>query len=93
MRCYVYILQSQRSGHYYVGSAFDPIHRLQQHDGNAVKATRGKGPWRLASTIPFPTETLARRAEQYLKKQKSRRILEAVIAGTFIWPEDIRPCA
>jgi putative endonuclease len=88
MQGYVYVLQSDTSGRYYIGSAVDPDRRLKQHNADAVTATRGRGPWRSVKTLAFPTEFLARKAEHYLKRQKSRRILEAVIDGRFIWPHE-----
>jgi putative endonuclease len=86
MSGYVYILKSCKSDHYYIGSSADPGRRLDQHNSNAVRATRGKGPWQRVALVEFETPTAARQAESHLKKQKSRKIIEQVIAGRYAWP-------
>jgi putative endonuclease len=86
MSGFVYIIRSQKSGRTYIGSTGDFDRRLQQHNANAVTATRGKGPWVPAALVAWPTTTEARQAENYLKEQKSRLSIEQVIAGTFRWP-------
>jgi putative endonuclease len=88
---YLDILISESSERFYIGSTNDPRRRLAQHNANAVTATRGKGPWRRVSLLPFDTPTLARRAEAYLKRQKSRCAIEQVLAGTFHWPVALQP--
>jgi putative endonuclease len=83
---YLYILQSEKSGRYYVGSALDPDRRLNQHNANAVASTRNKGPWQRVALIEFPDEMLARKAERFVKRQKSRQVLEKIISAEFVWP-------
>ncbi len=84
---YLYVLQSEANGHYYVGSCIDPDRRLTQHNANAVAATHGKGPWVRAVLLEFPDSGVARKAEMFIKRQKSRRIIEKIISKEFIWPE------
>jgi len=43
------------------------------------KSDQGKGPWQRVYLIKFTSENLARRAEQFLKHQKSKVILNSVI--------------
>ena len=86
MMGYLYILQSRKSGRYYIGSTNDPERRLNQHHNGYVTATRNKGPWDRVALIEFPSPTLARKAEYHLKRQKSRRATEQAIAGNYPWP-------
>jgi len=88
MNGYLYILQSEISGRYYIGSCIDPDRRLSQHNANAVASTRRKGPWHRVALINFPDEAQARKAELFVKRQKSRPIVERIISGEFIWPEE-----
>jgi putative endonuclease len=84
---YVYILRSHQ-GKTYIGSTNDLQRRLDQHNGNKVKCTALRGPWVTAYSAVFSSLTEARQAEYYLKRQKSRHILQAVIDGTFEWPPE-----
>jgi len=86
MTGYLYILQSEISGRYYIGSTNDPARRLSQHQKGSVVATRNKGPWERVALIEFRTPTIAKKAEYHLKRQKNRRAIEQVIAGTYEWP-------
>ena len=88
---YLYVLRSEQSGRYYVGSAVDPDRRLHEHNIGHVKATRGKGPWVHARVLAFPTAEVARRAEYHVKRQKRRSVVEAIVAGTYIWAEELTP--
>lgn len=87
MNGYVYILQSEKNGRYYIGSTNDPDHRLTQHNNGYVAATRNKGPWVRVALIEFEKNSaIARKAEHHLKRQKNRRATKQVIDGTYSWP-------
>ena len=88
---YVYILRSDKSGRLYLGTTCNPERRFAQHNSNAVGATRGKGPWQMIKLLAFPDETTARRAETYIKSQKSKLAFQALIEGRFPWPTDLQP--
>ncbi len=77
---FVYILQSDRNGRFYTGQASDVQVRLKEHNSGRVKATKYMMPWRLVYSEAFNTATEARQREYYLKSQKSRKFLEALIA-------------
>jgi putative endonuclease len=89
MAGYLYILVSTKSGRFYVGSTNAPDRRLGQHNANAVKSTRGKGPWKRVALLAFADAALAKAAERHLKRQKSRRSIEAVVAGSYLWPDEL----
>ena len=84
---YLYILRSEKTGRYYIGSTSDPIRRLEEHNNGLVKSTRSKGPWIRVALIEFSSPNIARKAEYYLKRQKRRSVAEQVINGDFVWPE------
>ena len=76
---WVYLLQSERNGRYYVGYCEDVERRLEQHNAGKVKATRHIRPWRVAYREEHSTGTEARQREYYLKSLKSRKVLEELI--------------
>jgi len=83
-----YILQSETNGHYYIGSTLDPDSRLARHNANAVSATRGKGPWKRVALVSFSSSATAPKAEAFIKRQKSRRIIERIVSGDFVWSDE-----
>ena len=87
MNGFLYILQSEKSGRYYIGSCVDPARRLSQHNANAVAATRNRGPWARVALVEFETPERAKKAELFIKRQKSRRIIELIVSGEFVWPD------
>ena len=78
---YVYILRSDANGRFYVGSSRDVQKRLDHHNAGKVKATRYLTPLALAYQEAHVTAREARQREYYLKRQKSRRVLEALISA------------
>ena len=47
MPYWVYILQSETTGRFYVGQTADLAERLRRHRDGRTTATKGRGPWRL----------------------------------------------
>ena len=81
MTCHVYILQSEASGRYYVGSAKDVEQRLARHNAAQSLYTKGRGPWRLVHLEEFPTRAAAVKREYAIKRMKSRAYIEELIRG------------
>lgn len=81
---YVYILQSETYGIYYIGSAYDTIKRLAEHNEGKTIATKNKGPWIIKFSQHFPTMREARQIEYKLKKLKRRDIIERIITEKII---------
>jgi len=77
---FLYILQSQTSGRYYVGSTNDLARRLSEHHRSHSPATRGRGPWVLVYREQFPTLVEARRRELEIKRWKSAKSIASLIA-------------
>ena len=79
MSYYVYILYSQKTNHYYIGSSSDPDKRLLRHNAGATISTKQGRPWKIVYTETLGNETDAIRRELYLKSLKSRVFIENLI--------------
>lgn len=77
----VYILKSEKSGRYYIGCARDVLSRLTEHNLGMSRATKNRGPWKLVYEKSFPSLSLARQAEQALKRRKKRNFLDQLVTG------------
>ncbi|WP_429416517.1 GIY-YIG nuclease family protein [Roseimarinus sediminis] len=75
----VYILYSARIDHYYVGYTNDLKRRLYEHNRRKGKYTDRGIPWELKYTEQFSTKAEALSRELFLKRQKSRSFIEAII--------------
>ncbi len=82
MAYYVYIIQSELAGTYYVGSSQDPEKRLEKHNRPHKGFTARKQPWKLVYKEAFESKTEALQRETYLKKLKSRKFLDDLISGS-----------
>jgi putative endonuclease len=79
MPFYVYILQSHKDGSYYVGSTQDLEERIQRHNQGRSLYTKGKRPWKLLYSEEFPDRSSAIKREGYLKRQKSKELMESLV--------------
>jgi putative endonuclease len=79
---YIYFLYSTSSGIYYVGYTNDYIKRLSEHntlDKNTF--TSKHRPWQLKAVFECgQDEAVAMKIEKFIKKQKSRALIEKVIS-------------
>ena len=82
---FVYILQSDKNGSYYIGSTVDVIRRMQRHDQGQVFSTKRYGPWKLVLQQEFQSVGLARKMELKLKKLKRKDYIEKVVKGGVIF--------
>ncbi|UCB53156.1 MAG: GIY-YIG nuclease family protein [Candidatus Zixiibacteriota bacterium] len=78
-RFFLYILQSEKDGRYYVGTTKDLESRLNQHNRGTGKSTRFSRPWRLIHKEEYNTRSEATRREKQIKNRKSRRYIESLI--------------
>lgn len=78
-KCFLYILQSVNSGKYYVGISSDPVRRLEFHNTIETGYTSRYRPWKIVYTKCYSTRDEARKAEQKLKRWKSRAMIKKVI--------------
>ena len=80
---YIYILYSDRSDKYYVGYTKDVQQRLKQHnESERTTFTSKHRPWVLAAAFKVgESESEAIRIERFIKKQKSRGLLQRMVSG------------
>lgn len=64
---YVYLIKSESSGRFYVGSTADLRTRLYQHNKGQSTATKAYVPWSLVYYEAFLTKEIAIKRERSLK--------------------------
>jgi putative endonuclease len=79
MPFYVYILQSQKDGSYYVGSTQNLEERIQRHNQGRSLYTKGKGPWKLSYKEEYPDRSSAVRRENEIKSRKKKGYIESLV--------------
>jgi putative endonuclease len=75
----LYILESQVTKKYYIGSTTDLARRMRDHARGNTRTTRIHTPWTLVYTETFETLREARAREKQLKKWKSHVRVRALI--------------
>jgi len=77
----VYILQSDKTGKFYVGSTGDLEDRLIRHFNGRSIATKHGGPWKLVFTEEYNSRQEAFHREMEIKSWKSHSRI-ALLAST-----------
>ncbi len=80
---HTYILYSESADRYYIGFCADVLIRLERHNAGYVAATKPYIPYVLKAFKTFETRLAAMQEETRLKKKKSRKYLEFLIAGNW----------
>ena len=78
---YVYILQSQKDGKYYIGETCDVSARLAFHNSGKQRSTRNRIPFVLIKTEQFTTREEALQRERQIKKWKGGNAFKLFISG------------
>jgi len=76
----VYILYSSKIDKYYIGACTDMERRLYEHNIGHSKFTATGIPWELKYSETYPTLQEAKKRELQIKKMKSRKYIEKIIA-------------
>ena len=76
---YLYILQNQDTGRYYIGSTNNLNRRMIEHKKGKTRTTRVLGTLNLVYKETFNTNKEARLREKKLKSYKSRRYINWLI--------------
>ena len=71
MKHYVYILYSEKTNKYYVGSCEDVYVRLQRHNAGSTTSTKSGRPWIVQYTEELENKTQALIREKYIKSMDS----------------------
>lgn len=77
-----YILYSSSKDRYYVGSTgVGAKKRLDRHNEGWTRSTKSGIPWELRYVRSFENKTKALQWENHIKRQKSRKFIEELIAS------------
>lgn len=79
MFCYVYVLQSTKTGKHYVGFTHNLRRRLAEHNAGKSQSTRSGEHWEVIFYEAYRVESDARRRENYLKTSGGKRALRTMI--------------
>ena len=82
MAYFVYILQSERDGTYYVGQTTNVDERVRRHNQGRSSYTRGRGPWVLVYQEEVSSRSEAARREREIKKRKERDYIEQLVRAS-----------
>ena len=75
----VYILFSENSDIYYVGSTANLEDRIKRHNTGRSTFTKRGIPWKIVYNKEYQSKSEAYQAELYIKSQKSRKYIENLI--------------
>ena len=67
---FVYIIQSLRTGRYYIGYTQNVEERLRQHNQGITKPIRNRGPFKVVYQELFDSESAAKKRELQIKRYK-----------------------
>lgn len=82
MEWFSYILKSEKTGRYYIGSSSDPITRLlERHNKRLVRSTKSGVPWKIVYQEEFLTRQDAYRREMQIKRYKSGEAFKKLVNG------------
>lgn len=83
---YIYIIYSETANLYYVGYTSDPQLRLVQHNENPHNTFTSKHrPWAMRALFECGmSESRTIIIERFIKKQKSRKLIELLCNPSFI---------
>lgn len=81
MGFFVYILESIKDGHFYIGQTNNINARIERHNKGQVTSTQNRRPLKIIHIESFATRTESTQREKYLKSLKSSKyVLENIIA-------------
>ena len=80
---YLYVLYSAKSDKYYVGYTQRPRERLYEHNNAEINTYTSKHrPWVMHGLFEVGFDkTEAIRIERFIKRQKSRKLIEKIVLG------------
>ena len=79
MTYYVYFLKSLKDGRYYIGVSNNVTRRLEEHNKGLSKFTAPFRPYELKRVEKFVKIEDAYKRENFIKKKKSKKIIELII--------------
>ncbi|MEK7556957.1 MAG: GIY-YIG nuclease family protein [Patescibacteria group bacterium] len=82
MSYFTYVLQSQKTGRYYVGSATNIPARLKRHNSGYVRSTKAGLPYILVYQEEHPTKQDAYRREREIKRYKGGNAFKKLVQSS-----------
>jgi len=79
MPYYIYIIQSELDGSYYIGSTQDIDERIERHNQGRSKYTKAKRPWNLIYSEEHLNRSVAVKREKEIKNRKRRNFIEKLV--------------
>ena len=79
MPYFLYILKSQKTGKYYVGSTNNLDARLKRHNEGRSKYTKTGVPWELQYFEEFPDRSSAVKRENDIKRKRRKEHIEELV--------------
>ena len=73
MKCYVYLLQSEQDGGFYIGQTQNVVRRPAQHNEGKVKSTCCRRPLKLIGYEEHETRSDARFREYEMKRHSDKK--------------------
>ncbi len=85
MTSHIYIIFSASLDKYYIGYSSNPWNRIDQHNSNSKDKYTGRAQdWILKAVFKVENEAVAIRIERFIKKQKSRNLIERMCCEDFV---------
>jgi putative endonuclease len=75
----VYIIQSERTGRYYIGQSEDAKMRLGRHNAGSVRSTKNGRPWKLVMIEKVSNRAEALKREKQIKSYKGGEAFKKLI--------------
>ena len=82
MSYFLYIIQSDKDGTYYVGSTQDIKDRLARHNQGRSNYTRNRGPWEVVYFEEYSRRVDAVKREKAIKNRKRRDYIESLVKAS-----------
>jgi putative endonuclease len=82
MSYFLYIIQSDEDGTYYVGSTQDIEARLARHNQGRSNYTRNRGPWEVVYLEEYSRRADAVKREKAIKNRKRRDYIESLVRAS-----------
>ncbi|MBY0434226.1 MAG: GIY-YIG nuclease family protein [Cyclobacteriaceae bacterium] len=82
MPFFVYILQSEVDGSFYIGQTNNLDDRLKRHNTGLEKYSRTKRPWKIFWSFQVESRAEAMKLERKIKNFKSRKRISEFVAKT-----------
>jgi len=78
LKFFVYILESELDGSFYIGQTSNLENRLKRHNDGRNRSTKTKRPWKIVYFEKVNSRSEAIKLEQKIKSQKKRELVRKI---------------